>query len=126
MPRSILVLSLLLIVGGGGIAIGEGMDLFTVGLSRGSGLWALAAGVGLLLRQRWARILTSILIVYGYLVCASFLLSALGGHSPFWQMLGALAVVGVLTLISGDLWSRETSVFFAAPSSRSELGSRER
>lgn len=118
MPRSILVLSLLLIVGGGGITIGAGMDFFDVGPLGGASLWALLAGVGLLLRQRWARMLATILIGFGYLGCASFLLSSLGGDFLFWQMLGTLTVVGVLTLILGNLWSREASVFFASRSSR--------
>ena len=105
-----------LLVGAGAAFVGFQYDSLSTLLW--VGVAAMISGAGLLLRQRWARYIASVLIFAGYLACAFAFVSL---SLPMWEVetdgnvfpyyLGVLAVVAALTFLSGNLSSRAATSF---------------
>jgi hypothetical protein len=111
MPRSLLISSLLLVIVG--IAGLLSTAIFSTSTTAFGyfGTACVISGLGLLLRYSWGRSLASILIFFGYLAAAIFLISGLippgKGGIEVWQRFGIVFLgVAILTSIYGLLWSR--------------------
>lgn len=112
MPASIAISALFFIVLGAGAIVAFPAYPFLLW----PGAAALAAGGGLLFRQRWSRSLGSAVIIAGYAGCGIFLMFHSGPrqHSGTWlAYVGALLAVALLTALFGNLWGRSASAFLA-------------
>jgi hypothetical protein len=118
-PRSILAPAIFFFLMGAGLT-GTGMWVDSLRGLMWVGGAATVAAFALILRKNWGRLVASMLLAAGYLACAILLVSlsaparmvGTGGHL-FFSFLGVLAVVAILTLVSGCLWSREATAFLA-------------
>ena len=116
MPRSLLFSSLTLIIVGIAGILSTAIFPSSTSAFLYFGVACVISGVGLLLGLRWGRSLASILIFFGYLAAAIFLISGLvppgKGGAEVWQRFGIVFLgVAILTSISGLLWSRPATTY---------------